>query len=303
MHLFRILPVLSLFLGARASHVDTREPIPHPLDVRDTFDVCANINAELIIPDLVGKPVDFGLITGVCLCQSGISQFILSNSITKPAVDQFGSTIVTAIVTNLLLTSPSLSHCDYPDHSVPTCQSGNPCGFQCVDGFTAHPPGHPTTCQCQKPSVVCNGRCVSQGACPSQKPSNNRRRWAGSGACAEMGAGWTACGVYGGGARAWECIDTAHDLESCGGCVLPLAQSSPVGRDCTAIRGVADVSCLAGECVVRRCLKGYTSSPDGTRCYPERSTTSKPVVTGPEIDLKLVPASVYGLEHVPLERN
>ena len=88
-----------------------------------------------------------------------------------------------------------------------------------------------------------------------------------------------------------------------GGCVLPLAQSSPVGRDCTAIPGVADVSCLVGECVVRRCLKGHSPSPDGTGCYPERSTTSQPDVNGPEIDLELVPASMYGLEHVPLERN
>jgi hypothetical protein len=30
-----------------------------------------------------------------------------------------------------------------------------------------------------------------------------------------MGPEWAACGVFGGGARAWECINTAHDLESC----------------------------------------------------------------------------------------
>lgn len=119
------------------------------------------------------------------------------------------------LIVSQLFSSPTLSHCDYPDHSIPTCQIGNPCGFQCVDGFAPHPPGRATTCECQKPSVVCNGRCVPQGACPSHKPSHDKRRWAGSGTCAEMGAGWIACGVYGGGARAWECINTAHDLESC----------------------------------------------------------------------------------------
>ena len=70
MHLFRILPVLSLLLGIRASHIDSREPVPHPLDARDTFDVCANINAELIIPVQGGKTVDVGWIRG---------QFFISN--------------------------------------------------------------------------------------------------------------------------------------------------------------------------------------------------------------------------------
>jgi hypothetical protein len=119
------------------------------------------------------------------------------------------------LIPSQLFASPSMSQCDYPDYCVPTCQSANPCGFRCMDGFTPYPPDHPTKCQCQSPSVICNGRCVPQGACPSQKPYNGRKRWVGSGACAEMGAGWTACGVYGGGVRAWECIDTARDLESC----------------------------------------------------------------------------------------
>lgn len=64
MHPFHILPFLSLLLGVRGSHVDPREPIPHPLDARDTFDVCANINAELIIPIPGGKTVDIGFISG-----------------------------------------------------------------------------------------------------------------------------------------------------------------------------------------------------------------------------------------------
>jgi hypothetical protein len=65
MHLFRILPVLSLLLAARASHVNTREPIVHPLDVRDTFDVCANIiNGPLVVNDPGGDPINFGYISG-----------------------------------------------------------------------------------------------------------------------------------------------------------------------------------------------------------------------------------------------
>ena len=38
---FRALPALSLLLGARASFLDSRQPVSHRLDVRDTPDVCA----------------------------------------------------------------------------------------------------------------------------------------------------------------------------------------------------------------------------------------------------------------------
>ena len=50
MRLFRALPVLSLLFGARASFLDSRQPIPHRLDVRDTPDVC--VNAEFDYPGL-----------------------------------------------------------------------------------------------------------------------------------------------------------------------------------------------------------------------------------------------------------
>jgi hypothetical protein len=106
------------------------------------------------------------------------------------------------------------SNCRYPDHSIPACVSGNSCEFSCTDGFTAFPPNNPTTCICEAPSVVCNGQCVAAGSCPSSVPSK-KKRWVGSGSCAEMGYEWSACGVFGGRARAWECINTARDLESC----------------------------------------------------------------------------------------
>ena len=43
MRLYRSLPVLSLLLRARAFSLDSRQSVPHRLDVRDTPDVCANI--------------------------------------------------------------------------------------------------------------------------------------------------------------------------------------------------------------------------------------------------------------------
>ncbi|KAH9961978.1 hypothetical protein BC827DRAFT_250164 [Russula dissimulans] len=62
--------------------------------------------------------------------------------------------------------------------------------------------------------------------------SRKKKRWVGSGSCMEMGPGWAACDVFGGGRRAWECVNTARDLESCGGFMFrPLTSHSPVGTD------------------------------------------------------------------------
>ena len=54
MRLFRVLPLLSLLLGGCASSLDSRSPAPHPLDARALIDVCASINANLNVPDLLG---------------------------------------------------------------------------------------------------------------------------------------------------------------------------------------------------------------------------------------------------------
>ena len=51
-----------------------------------------------------------------------------------------------------------------------------------------------------------------------------------------------------------------------GGCMTPFGAFSPVGVDCTAIPGVADVACHGGACAVKRCAPGYEVSMDGTFC-------------------------------------
>lgn len=59
----------------------------------------------------------------------------------------------------------------------------------------------------------------------------------------------------------YECIDTRNNLESCGGCVVPYAlndyEDEPRGVDCTSLPGVSDVDCHVGQCVVRKCAKGW----------------------------------------------
>lgn len=295
MRLFRLLPALSLLFGARASSLESREPPAHPLDARDLLDVCASVNAELEVPNLLGILTAVGVVD-VCLCLSALPVFLETNVVALLAVTIAGEKVVTDVLTNLIIGSAPSSHCVYPAHSTPACINGNPCGFTCTDGFTPSPASNPTTCVCAAPNMVCNGKCVAPGACPSSQPMA-KRRWVGSGACTEMGHGWAACGVYGGNSRAWECVDTARDLESCGGCVLPLTPYSPLGEDCTSLPGVADVSCLSGQCVVRRCLPGYVVSHDGTGCIPKRHAHgSRPHVAAPEEEEEFVQGTRYGVQ-------
>ena len=62
MRLFRILPTLSLLFGVRASSLGSREPAAHPLDARDLLDVCASVNVNLEVPDILGVLKAVGVI-------------------------------------------------------------------------------------------------------------------------------------------------------------------------------------------------------------------------------------------------
>lgn len=60
------------------------------------------------------------------------------------------------------------------------------------------------------------------------------------------------------------------------------------GIDCSAIKGVSDVSCARGRCVVHRCMSGFVPTPYGDNCAKEKH------------DEEVVMASQFGLEHFPL---
>ncbi|KAH8915625.1 hypothetical protein BT69DRAFT_1286504 [Atractiella rhizophila] len=51
---------------------------------------------------------------------------------------------------------------------------------------------------------------------------------------------------------AFECLDPATELNSCGGCI------GQGGVDCEALPGVASVSCQQSQCVVSRCKSGFS---------------------------------------------
>ncbi|TFY64341.1 hypothetical protein EVG20_g5976 [Dentipellis fragilis] len=187
------------------------------LDTRTTLDVCASLtNIPLTVPVIPGvPPVTIGLIN-VCLCLSEIPQFLQSNIVAEASVSVAGTAATTAALTTLVNSHAPQSLCIYPLHSVPTCTSGNPCGFMCTDGFSWSPVMSPAQCACEAPLAVCNGVCGEAGACSTTAPLAKReRRFEGSGSCNARGDGWLACGVFGGAARAWECINTANDPESC----------------------------------------------------------------------------------------
>ncbi|KAN0135206.1 hypothetical protein V8E53_007097 [Lactarius tabidus] len=292
MRLFRALPILGSLLGASASSLDSRRPDPHPLDARDDLDLCSTIDKELAVPKLsTGASTVAGMLNNVCLCVSDIPLFMVTNTVAEDAVNIAGedatsemlSSLVRRKATMLLKIEESAPVCNYPGISIPTCVNGDPCGFTCMNGYTPSPSDSPTDCICAAPNIVCNGNCVAQGACPSSQ-ATLQKRWVGSGSCTERGYGWTACGVFGRGTRAWECVNTELDLESCGGCVFPLTPFSRIGKDCTALPGVADVSCLSGECVVYRCMPGYALSRDGTHCIPAQAHISRPHAAVPEDD-------------------
>jgi len=113
-------------------------------------------------------------------------------------------------------------------------------------------------------------------ACPSGTPKKKRdaKYIAKRALCATHE---TACGVYGGSARSFDCVDTRSDLESCGGCAVPLLPTQTVGRDCSAIQGVSDVSCVYSKCVVHSCRPGFHPSKGLESCIEEVQEGTKSV--------------------------
>lgn len=259
---------------------------------RTTTDVCANVDAGLKV-NLLGIVVTVGVVD-VCLCISGIPDFLKVDAVAKTAVGIAGVAAVTAQLEAMINSAADHKTCSYPDNCTPVCSSGSPCGFNCKNGFVPYPSDHPTECICPAPKKVCNGVCGSFPSCPSAGPKK-RDSIDRSGSC---GAGLTACGVYGWqgvGSEAWECIDTKRDLESCGGCMVPFGRNIASGVDCTAIPGVMDVTCNSGSCVVHRCQPGYIVSLDNSYCLDGEKLA--------RIQAGDVPAAVYGLEHVPLHKK
>lgn len=242
-----------------------------------TSDVCADVTFDLKIP-LLGKDFNCGKISA-CICKSQLDDFCKSNPVVLIAAGLIGKAKVVQIIENLIDKNKP-QKCTYPPHSVPICKKGNPCYFDCKDGYVPDSPSKPTKCVCKAPNKECNGKCGKYQACPSGKPK--RELLPRDTSCTR---GLTACGVLGGKRNAFECVDTLSDLESCGGCVVPLTvHSKASGADCSAITGVSDVSCVNSQCVVHRCRSGYTVSDDRTTCQYKED--QDPILLAAEYGIK-----------------
>lgn len=114
--------------------------------------------------------------------------------------------------------SSNHKECSYPEYSSPVCTTQNPCDFTCTNGFTASPDLKPTECICVFPFSVCNGECGLFFSCHSNLAKRQDDMWKKTG----CNRGWSPCGVFGGRRRAWECVNTQSDLESCQSFPYPL---------------------------------------------------------------------------------
>ncbi|KAJ7280205.1 hypothetical protein C8J57DRAFT_120913 [Mycena rebaudengoi] len=248
-----------------------------------SIDVCGEVEAELKIPNLFkkGQFITIGIIKE-CLCISTLPQYVTSNLLALGAVALVGKATVIDQLTDMVNKCSGRQQCRYPPHSVPSCKRGYPCFFTCKDGYSAYPVDKPTQCVCAAPYKECNGKCGTFKSCTSQIPKRDLK-----GQCPK---GLTACGISGRGTNSWECVDTQTDLESCGGCPHSTHSGAyvPVGEDCSALRGVSDVSCIKGQCVVHKCMPGYDVDGHHSEC-----------VYSEDKDPQIL-AAQYGLEHSQL---
>ncbi|KAF8607917.1 hypothetical protein BDV93DRAFT_552726 [Ceratobasidium sp. AG-I] len=253
MRAFAFLSTLLLAPGIVSAYPAT----PH----RRTGDTCSNINLSI-------KVLILTVNVKVCACLNGIDALIAGNANLGLAVNVLGVASVKAQVADAINHGNNKSVCTYPDYAVASCTTTNPCDYQC-------PPGRVKVndqCVCPPNQIECNGKCVVARSCPSQAPCSGRyckrdqmRIEASAEYCETDRPGTEVCAVPGtmGG---WECIKTGEDLESCGGCAYPFFEGQKQGVDCSSLDGVDVVSCIRGECHVRKCQAGWTVSEGARSC-------------------------------------
>jgi len=233
------------------------------------MDLAKALNGALgtTVPEIFGN-------MNFCLCLRDVSSFVQNNIICNLAVAQKGATPVKETMINIISNYSGKKSCSYPSNSQPACTTNDACAFTCTDGYTAS--GGKCTCN----GYVCGGKCQSSKCA---KPSHVSRRKSRAPACP---TGYTMCGVAdidernvldpasrigvsNFGQRPYECLETRSNIESCGGCIVPLSINERAsGRDCTAIPNATAVSCRHGECVVERCRTGYVPNIAKSHCAP-----------------------------------
>jgi len=244
---------------------------------RALLDVCANINLNVLENlhlDLLGLPLGALVDLDICLCLSLFPLILTTDVQLEALIPLLGIDKLTTLLTAAINGAPDARHCTYPTHSRPVCSKDDPCGWKCEPPFVKEG----DHCACPAPKSLCNGKCADwPHGCGSAVPRAVGRALnigAGISTAAEAQRrckrNEVVCGVYGGSAKAFECLNVNTQLESCGGCAVPnpflSANASAPGIDCTAIVGVNDVVCIAGKCAVTSCAKGWEVNQLGDEC-------------------------------------
>jgi len=254
-------------------------------------DTCAYVKTTLTY---TVKKTTYDLAIAQALCVDNLPSFIQSNEECQQAITRgYAASDLQDLIANAVESTKGAQTCSFPKNALEDPQKTELCAFVCGNGFEVYPAKAPTQCNCPSGKSVCNGQCITttNGACPSAaaKAKREPKSWWVDDRCRE---GYSVCGVVNAGPKAWECVDTSADLWSCGGCAIPTAGSlGGPGQDCTAIAHTSSVACVAGQCNVFACTRGYEPSADGSHCMPKESNES---------EWSFLPAHKYGLEHSPL---
>ncbi|KAL5483459.1 hypothetical protein ACEPAI_8690 [Sanghuangporus weigelae] len=158
------------------SGVDGRDSIQHQISHRvpsSILDTCAYIDSTLseflgYIPGTInGDGEDIPVQT--CLCTSEVKTFIEFSNLT---IGDMGADELELAAEEYIAEHPGAQHCVYPPNSSPRCSRGDPCGYECTNGFKHQSyriwGGVKNECTCPSPNIVCNGRCgLFANGCPS----------------------------------------------------------------------------------------------------------------------------------------
>ncbi|KAJ9113058.1 hypothetical protein QFC22_006154 [Naganishia vaughanmartiniae] len=230
--------------------------------------------------------VPYTLINGICLCtEAGVltpdsvatldTQIVAGDSVVGGTIDTV-ATLVGGLANLLGLARTSGQNgvndtpatCAYPANSSPVCPGtagsstlpGTTCAFTCDATYQ----------QCGSSFCI-----ASTQTCVSGIPARRALTPATLAGALVSGdalcpSGLTACyladyaSLSKGRPVSWDCIDPATNIESCGGCLWPVAGQGARGEDCTAAEGVDHVSCNQGTCEASSCMRGYKLN--GTEC-------------------------------------
>ncbi|KAG8987637.1 Dihydroxyacetone synthase [Tulasnella sp. JGI-2019a] len=246
-------------------------------------DICAYIDVEIAVDVNLGLiDLDVNVDVKACLCLNTLVDFCAQKAAAQGLTTTQHTKLLTSLKNMIQRPGGAGKMCTYP--STPgcsqSCSASNVCGFTCPVGYK------PSTDQYNNPTCVCsssdywscNGQCIPNGQlCPSQAPTSPKARANEKRRQAHPTRPWcprgkSACGIYENGGDAWECVDTTSDLESCGGCTIPLRASSIPGVDCSQIPHISDVACVLGECRVFKCRRGFVVGKNGTECVADQSS-------------------------------